>query len=173
MNTLIKRGTLPGLAAIFIGFIFLAGCQQQKDYTKEYKPLGDKYVEVWNGENPDNLDAIMSKDFVYHANSNPTVNGIEGIKEVIASFRSAFPDAKLVVDDEIFSENKAAARWVYTGTNTGPGEMPPTGKSVRIWGISYFRFENGKIAEEWVAFDNQSMLEQLGYTMNPPSEKKK
>ena len=171
MNKLIKKGALLSLAAIFIAFIFVSGCQQQKEYSKELKPVGDKYVEVWNGGNPDNLDAIMSKDFVYHSNSNPPVNGIEGIKKVIASFRSAFPDQKLVLKEEIFSENKVAVRWVYTGTNTGPGEMPPTGKSVTVWGESIIHFANGKITEEWVAFDNQSMMEQLGYTMTPPSEK--
>ena len=164
---------LPGIAVIIIAFIFVAGCQQQKDYSKEYKPLADKYVDVWNGGNPDSLDAIMSKDFVYNSNSMPAVKGLEGIKKVIASFRTAFPDAKLVTQEVIFSENEGAARWTLTGTNTGPGEMPPTGKSFSIWGESIMHFANGKITEEWVAYDNQSMMEQLGYTVTPPSDKKK
>ena len=173
MKSYIKKGTLLCLSTIIIILIFITGCQQQKDYSKELQPLTDKYVEVWNGGNPDSLDAIMSKDFVYHSNSSPDANGIEGIKKVIASFRTAYPDAKLVREEVIFSENKAAARWAITGTNTGPGEIPPTGKSVSIWGESIIHYENGKITEEWVAFDNQSMMEQLGYTMIPPSEKKK
>jgi len=61
---------------------------------------------------------------------------------------------------------------MLTGTNTGSGEMPPTGKSVKIWGISIIHLADGKITEEWAGFDNQSFMEQLGFTMTPPSEKK-
>jgi predicted ester cyclase len=50
--------------------------------------------------------------------------------------------------------------------------MPPTGKSVKIWGISIIHLADGKITEEWAGFDNQSFMEQLGFTMTPPSEKK-
>jgi hypothetical protein len=52
----------------------------------------------------------------------------------MSGFRTAYPDLKIVLSDEVYSENKAAALWTFTGTNTGPGEMPPTGKSVKIWG---------------------------------------
>jgi steroid delta-isomerase-like uncharacterized protein len=152
---------------------FFGGCQQQKpDPSQELKPIVDKYHEVWNGGNPDELNAIMNSDFVYHSNKAPDAKGIEGIKKVISSLRSAFPDVKLEIKDVLYSENKEASRWVLAGTNTGPGEMPPTGKSVKVWGESIIRFVNGKISEEWVAFDNQSFMEQLGFTMMPPSEEK-
>lgn len=164
-----------GTPFLLIAFILTSGCQQQEDYTKELKPLADKYVEVWNGANPDELDSIMSSDYAYHSNQDSVVNGLEGIKKVISSFRTAYPDAKLTIEDEIFSKDKAVSRWVINGTNTGPGQMPPTGKYVKIWGESIINIVNGKLAEEWVAFDQLAIMTQLGYTMMPPAapEKKK
>jgi steroid delta-isomerase-like uncharacterized protein len=169
INTFIKTGSLLLLIAI----LFSTGCQQQKpDATKELKPLTDKYVEVWNNGNLDELDAIMDSDYTYHSNKLPEVNGIDGLKKVISSFRTAYPDLKLVLEDEIFSENKTAGRWHITGTNTGAGEMPSTGKSVDFWGIAMLHVANGKLKEEWTAYDNQSLMEQLGYKLMPVSEVK-
>jgi predicted ester cyclase len=154
-------------AAMVIAFIFFAGCQQ-KDYSKEYKPLVDKYVEVWNTGNVNELDAVMDEKFVRHAEST-SADGLENIKKLITGSRTSFPDLHLVLTDEIFSENRFAAHFSFTATNTGPGQFPPTGKSVEVWGVVIGHFENGKLSEEWVGYDNQSFMEQLGFTMIPPS----
>ncbi len=170
MKTLIKKVLFLNLSAL-ITFVFIAGCQQQKpDASQELKPIGDKYVEVWNNGNYDELDAIFDPGFVRIVNQIPDVQGVDGLKEVISGFRTSFPDLKLTIDNEIYAENSVAVRWAFSGTNTGPGEMPPTGKSVSAWGISILHFANGKITEEIVAYDNQSFMEQLGYTMTPPSD---
>jgi predicted ester cyclase len=50
--------------------------------------------------------------------------------------------------------------------------MPPTGKSVSQWGINIIHFKDGKIVEEWDGFDNVPLLEQLGFTIIPPSGSK-
>jgi predicted ester cyclase len=91
---------------------------------------------------------------------------------MITGMRTAYPDLKVVSNEEIYTENKFAGRWTFTGTNTGPGEMPPTGKSVTVWGINIIHFKDGKIVEEWDAFDNLPFIEQLGFSMMPPSEVK-
>lgn len=49
--------------------------------------------------------------------------------------------------------------------------MPPTGKSVKIWDASIIYIAKGKITEEWVAFDNKTLMEQLGFLMILPKEK--
>jgi len=167
-----KGALLLKLSMWIMAFVFFAGCQQKQDPSLKLKPLVDKYVGVWNRGNLEELDAIMTSNFAYHSNQSADVNGIDGLKKVISEFRTAYPDLSIVVNDDVYSENKSAARWTLTGTNTGAGAMPPTGKSAKVWGISILRFANGKIAEEWLGFDNQSLMEQLGYTMTPPSASK-
>jgi len=109
----------------------------------------------------------------YSADKGSSANGLENLKKVIAAFKAAYPDLKLVFTHEFYAENQYAGHWSFTGTNTGPGEIPPTGKSVSQWGINIIHFKDGKIVEEWDGFDNVPLLEQLGYTMTPPSSKKK
>jgi steroid delta-isomerase-like uncharacterized protein len=160
-----KAGSVLLLLVVFVATGFP---QQQK-----LKPIIDKYVEVWNSGNVKDLESIIDPHFVRHANLQPKVEGVEGLSKVISGFRSAYPDLKIAVNEQIFVKgNKCVGRWMLTGTNTGSGEMPPTGKSVKIWGISIIHLADGKITEEWAGFDNQSFMEQLGFTMTPPSEKK-
>ncbi len=170
MKTLIKKVLFVNLSILLIAFIFISGCQQQKpDTSKELKPVLDKFVEVWNNGNYDELDALLDPGFVRIVNHIPDVEGIAGMKEVMSGFRTSFPDLKLTIDTEIYADNIAAARWDFTGTNTGPGEMPPTGKSVKAWGITILHFANGKLIKEIVAYDEKFFMEQLGFTMTPPS----
>jgi steroid delta-isomerase-like uncharacterized protein len=171
MKPSIKRNLLLNFSILIITFLVVSGCQMKPDPSKELKPLVDKYVEVWNNGNLGDLDAIINSTYAYHSNQSPDANGLEGLKKVISSFRTSFPDVKIVLGDVIYSDNIASCKWNLTGTNTGPGEFPPTGKPVKQWGISIINFANGKISSEWVAYDNQSFMEQLGFKMMPSSEK--
>jgi steroid delta-isomerase-like uncharacterized protein len=168
INTIAKASSLLAMIAV----VMTAGCQQKPDPAQQLKPLVDKYLDVWNGGNPDLLDAVFAPNSVRRVNFLPDVHGADGVKKVVLDFRTAYPDLKLVLEEVVYAENADAVRWVLTGTNTGAGEMPPTGKSVKIWGLAIHHFANGKITEEWVAFDNHSFMEQLGYTMTPPSASK-
>lgn len=157
---------------LLIAVVMTTGCQQKPDPAQHLKPLVDKYLDVWNGGNPDQLDAIFAPNSVRRVNFLPDVHGADGVKKVVSDFRTAYPDLKLVLEEVVYAENADAVRWVLTGTNTGAGEMPPTGKSVKIWGLAIHHYANGKITEEWVGYDMQSFMEQLGYTMTPPSASK-
>ncbi|HKH35602.1 MAG TPA: ester cyclase [Rubrobacter sp.] len=46
--------------------------------------------------------------------------------------------------------------------------MPPTGKRVSTSGIEVFRFEGGKMAEHWAAFEALDMLQQIGMVLPHP-----
>lgn len=173
MKTLIKNVLLLNLSVLAV-FVFITGCQQQKsDPSMEMKSIVDKLEDAWNGRNIDALDEIFAPDFVRIVNNQPEANGVEGYKKAIEDFRTAYPDLKLTLDNTIYAETGGATRWVLTGTNTGPGQMPPTGKSVNIWGLSIVQITNGKITKEIVAYDNQDLMEQLGYVMAPASMSEK
>lgn len=170
MKSLIKNVFFLNLS-VLIAFVFIAGCQQPKpDPSQELKPIADKLVDAWNGVNIDSLDSIFDPSFVRTVNQEPDAKGVEGFKKAIHDFRTAYPDLKLTLDNEVYSENSIAVRWTVTGTNTGPGEMPPTGKAVNFWGEAIIHLANGKLTREIVAYNNQALMEQLGFTMMPPSD---
>lgn len=147
---------------LVLTFFIFSGCQQQKDYSKELKPLVDKYLQAWQTGNVDELEAIFHPNFVRHSDKSSSANNLKELKKVIKEFKDNFQDAKLISEEEIFTENKFSGRWSFTATSTG--------KSVSQWGINIIHFKDGKIAEEWDGFDNIPLLEQLGYAIKPPSE---
>jgi predicted ester cyclase len=41
-------------------------------------------------------------------------------------------------------------------------EIPPTGKEIEFGGVNIFRFEDGKIVEDWVYRETAGMMRQPG-----------
>ena len=63
-------------------------------------------------------------------------------------------------------------RVVYLGEISGTmtGEMfgfKPSGKSMKVWGVNFFRMEDGKVRERWGQFDVLGMISQLGLAPGP------
>jgi steroid delta-isomerase-like uncharacterized protein len=100
---------------------------------------------------------------MYHPSAPEPVRGLEAVQGFLGMFRAGMPDLSLGVDDVAGDGDRVAARWHANGTHTE--EMfgiPPTGKRHEIHGISFFRFADGKIAEDWVEENTLSVLQQLG-----------
>jgi predicted ester cyclase len=165
------KTSVKTILLFIITCLIVTGCHSKSKVSNELKPLVYKYIDAWNSGNLGQLDPIIDLNFVYHSNQSPIINGIDELKKSMTNFRSTFPDMKLVLTDEIYSENEASCMWSLTGTNTGKGAMRPTGKSIKIWGTSVFHFANGKITGEWTAFDNLSILSQLSPKMKTSSKR--
>ncbi|MCA0270586.1 MAG: ester cyclase [Proteobacteria bacterium] len=60
---------------------------------------------------------------------------------------------------------KVAVRWIMEGHHIGWGTLnhlgAPTGKYVRLMGITHFHYKNGKIVDEWRVYDEASALVQV------------
>ncbi|MBX2992795.1 MAG: ester cyclase [Bacteroidetes bacterium] len=138
----------------------LWGCQHEPDYSKELKPLVDKYNEVWQTGNVDELDAIFDSRFMRHSDIATSVEGLEHLKVLISDFREAYPDLKLVSLDEVYVKDRFAGRWSLTAASAG----------LQVWGVHIIHFANGKITEEWDAYDNLPFMAQRGYTITPPGQ---
>jgi steroid delta-isomerase-like uncharacterized protein len=78
-------------------------------------------------------------------------------------YLAAFPDTRMVIEDQVVKGDEVVTRWTATGTHKGElMGMPPSGKHVRVAGITIDRLEGGKIVEYWSSFDQLGMLRQLG-----------
>lgn len=77
--------------------------------------------------------------------------------------RAAFPDLKVKLDRIIAEGDLVSLHWSAVGTNTvAAPPFPGNGKSVSVDGMSFFRFADGKIVEEWSTYDNLTIMKQLG-----------
>jgi len=120
--------------------------------------------EVFTQGNLDALDEILSPNHVGHDPVDPEdARGIEAAKERASQYRTAFPDLKVTMEDCFAEGDRVAARWTARGTHDGElMGMAPTGKQMRIEGLTIDRFEGGKIVETWDNWDALGMMQQLG-----------
>ncbi len=58
---------------------------------------------------------------------------------------------------------QVAFPWTSRGTFSGPmGDIEPTGKSGAVSGISIVEVADGQIVSKWVAYDNLTLMTQIG-----------
>ncbi len=122
------------------------------------------YEETINRGNLALLDELISSDYVEHDPNYPQpVRGAEGLKQYFQTFRTAFPDLHLAIEDMVGEGDTVAVRQTARGTHQGElFGIPPTGKQITVTGMTCHRFVNGKLVESWVNADNLGMLQQLG-----------
>jgi predicted ester cyclase len=79
----------------------------------------------------------------------------------------AFPDLAMQTDEVYWMGNDtegylASVRWSATGTHRGHGMYSkPTGRPVRLWGITQYKIVQGQIVENWTMFNELNLLMQL------------
>jgi serine phosphatase RsbU (regulator of sigma subunit) len=88
--------------------------------------------------------------------------GPEDVKRFVSEFRSAFPDLRLIVKEQIAKGDKVVSRGTIRGTHQGEFRgMAPTGEEVDIPGMAVFRFSReGKVVESWDSYDQLSLMRQ-------------
>ena len=126
------------------------------------KALARRYVELWNTGNLALADEVLALDFVDHTHPE-LASGPEAVKQEVAAFRLAFPDAHETVEQMISEGDTVAFRFVVRGTHQGTfGRFPPTGKEVVLTGMDFMRIADGKLVELWSSQDTLSWAQQLG-----------
>jgi steroid delta-isomerase-like uncharacterized protein len=120
------------------------------------------FEEPWKG-NLDVIDELIATQYIGHDPANPEpLRGPAGVKEFISTYRAAFPDARITVEQQLAEGDLVATRW--TGRGTHEGELmgiSPTGKRVTVSGLTISRLEDDKIVEEFQNWDTFGMMQQL------------
>jgi steroid delta-isomerase-like uncharacterized protein len=120
--------------------------------------------EVWGTGDLDRLDDLVAADVVHHDPYDPNGDrGLEGMKRTIEVNRTAFPDMRLEVEDQVAEGDKVVTRWRGEMTHLGElGGVAPSGEHVTITGITIDRFEEGRIVEAWRSMDTLGLLRGIG-----------
>jgi len=129
------------------------------------------YIDsLWNKKDTSFLKRICSSQFERNLNGIKVADNQREMLSHLNVFFTAFPDLKTNLEQAYVQDGKASILWSTEGTNTGIfGEVPPTGKKMKINGMTQMYFnEKGKLYREDVYFNELDMLQQLGYTLIPP-----
>jgi len=122
--------------------------------------------EVWNWRALGRIAERFAPNYQCHAPSGRELYGQGAYLQYVLSLLAAFPDAQLTVDHvcavTAAGETRVAVRWTLLGTHQGHGIYgPPTGRPVRLLGVSHFGVRDGLLQEEWTVFDEIALLAQV------------
>jgi steroid delta-isomerase-like uncharacterized protein len=137
--------------------------------AEENKALVRRFVEeVQSAGNIDAIDELCSPEFVNHSAPPGVPSNCEGVKQLTAMFRRAFPDSYFTVEEMIAEGDKVATRKTFHGTHEGEFMgIPPTGHTVTMGLIDIVRIADGRVVEHWSMGDNLGMMQQLGIIPQP------
>ena len=133
--------------------------------VEQNKELVRQMVEqMFNRGNLSRAEEFLAPDFVEHEELPPGIPpGRDGVKQLTATLRSAFPDLQATIDDIVAEGDKVVIRQTWSGTHKGAFMgVPPTGRRVSIGVIDIIRVDGGKFVEHWGQMDSMSMMQQLG-----------
>jgi len=157
------------LIVCFIAYLPFATAQPDKN-----KVIAQEMIDAINDKDYDILDNLIAPDIVRHCQATPSVNvrSLAEFKEFLKGDAKVFPDSHITTEILIAEGDMVAGYFTYSGTQDGAmGPFPATGKKADLKYLGILRFEDGKIAEMWVEWDNMAFLTQLGHF--PPPEKTK
>jgi predicted ester cyclase len=123
--------------------------------------------EVWNARMLNRLHRYYVPDAVVFASSNRRLEGLGDYTHYILQMLAAFPDGAMNIDHVawIGSQEKGykiAVRWTFQGTHRGPSSYgAPSGKRVRLLGISHWEVKAAKVVREYLIFDEFALLKQI------------
>jgi len=105
-------------------------------------------------------EQLYAANYVRHDPATPRVGtGVNAVKRVVNTYRTAFPDLELTVEDLVAEGDKVVVRWSGCGTPLGELQgKASSGKRFEISGITLMRFAGGQIVEEWAIGDEQVLF---------------
>lgn len=122
------------------------------------------FQDIWNMRRFDLVERDYARDVIAHWCGCRIAHGRRNLQALIIALIASLPGGTMQVEHVSWSEENdgviVAVRWTLEGT-TAPGGLLgacPAGKALAIMGASHFRFQGGKVVEEWTIFDEVGAL---------------
>lgn len=164
---------------------FMVGCQDKEAMAEleEFKAqaaveeqnnanlnkLAENFQKAWDNLDMDALTQLYAEDatMLTPGGQEPT-QGREAIKINEEALIRAMPDSNLEFTLVLISGNHIVFEFIARGTFTGPlgspeGDIPPTGKSLKIRVVEIVKINaDGFIEEDRTYYDTTEFMQQLG-----------
>ncbi len=125
------------------------------------------FHDIWNRRMFGRIDCYYAPNYLCHTASDRELYGLGDFKQDVLARLAAFPDASVHIDDLYWNDDgdgryRTAVLWTMIGTHKGPSVYgPPTGRRVRVMGITQHRVRDGKFVEEWTEYGEFNLMKQL------------
>ncbi len=128
------------------------------------------YGLVWNARMLDQIKFLYAPNAVVFVPGNRKLEGHDDLTRYVLGLLAAFPDCAINLDRVVHTGNRSdgfliSAHWTFQGTHLGPSAHgTPTGRRVRIIGISHLQVHDGQIRREQMVWDEFALLKQIHWT---------
>lgn len=139
----------------------VAEMEKQTISRDEMAIIATRGTYMFSSGNIDNPEMIFSPNFVRHEQQYLTPEAkLEDISQLIAHQREFYKvdDIQTESLDTIVENDKVAIRWTAIVNRLQTTDMVDTPDQMRFEGVTISRFEEGKVAEQWVYYDSNLVL---------------
>lgn len=125
------------------------------------------FEEVWNAGKVELIDELLDPQFRGH---DPLLGVFDrkAYKEAVKSYRASFAELNFEIESMISEGDLVATEWTAKGRHIGPFmNLPPSGKTATVKGISVSEYRNGKLIRSTSQMDTLGLMRQLGVEAAP------
>ena len=127
----------------------------------------EKGTAAFNAHDMAGFAAVLADDVGFTAPGGIGGKGREACAAFFGGWIEAFPDARVDVTGLLVDGDVVFEQGTFSGTHEGvlhtpDGDVPPTGRPVRVAYAQVLRFRDGAHVSFELMFDRLEMLEQLG-----------
>jgi predicted ester cyclase len=118
------------------------------------------FEEIFNQGKFQVADEIYAPDFVNHGLHRDA--SLQEDQDAARWEKQICPDVKMTIGPMVAEGDLVSVRWIFRGTNTvSTGWLPATGAKIEVRGITIWRIVDGRIHDEWTAFDMLRVVRQV------------
>ncbi|KJK26043.1 ester cyclase [Burkholderiaceae bacterium 16] len=127
------------------------------------KLIMGSFTEFINSASETLAEELIASDAIFHVpGRTEPMRGPAGYIAIIAMMRNGFPDIRWTLEEMIAEGDKVAARFTMRGTHQGTFfGVPPTGKTIEVQAMNFYRLSGGRIIEERGQPDMLGLLQQI------------
>jgi steroid delta-isomerase-like uncharacterized protein len=131
--------------------------------TNDHVALARRWFEgIWNERRPEIYDQLLAPDSVMLSSGGELRASGEFKTLIYEPFMAAFPDLRVGITGTVGEGDQVVLRWTATGTHLGGVfGLAPTGRSIFIRGMTWLRFDEGRIIEGWDCWNRGELLDSL------------
>jgi steroid delta-isomerase-like uncharacterized protein len=125
-------------------------------------------ITAFNSSDWEAARALMLDGYRYEeTGTGQSYDGTEDAIAALAAWKTAFPDGAGTVERVVSSGDLVVMEVRWRGTHTGPlatpdGEVPPTGRSIDLWGSNWTVWADGRMTHQRNHLDVLTLMAQLG-----------
>ena len=150
------------IAPLIVCSLFFVSTLPASSSEEENKAIAQRaFKEVLSKGNFTLAEHFYAADFLNHGLYHDA--NLKEDQALLRGWHQAFSEVSVEPRKLIAEGDLVTVYWIAQGRNTGAANgIPATGKKVVSSGITIWRIVDGKIKEEWSAFDQLEMMQQLG-----------